>query len=227
MDRAVSSESILDRLRPHVPGGLTTAREEGGRAVVYATVGALLDVLRAARDRLALDTLIDLTAWDRIPASPRFEVVYLLGRAGAPDRLTVKVQVDDPGRDAGLPRLPTATGLYRAAGFPEREVYDMFGIVFDGHPDLRRILMPDDWEGYPLRRDTSLFEEPVEFHGHTPKVPSAIIPYFPPGSGSGSGGSTPPGTGSREGDQPPPGDAPGWGWMPPARPPADAGEERK
>jgi NADH-quinone oxidoreductase subunit C len=166
--------------------------------------------------------LIDLTAWDRIPASPRFEVVYLLGRAGAADRLTVKTQVD-----GDAPRLPSATALYRAAAFPEREVYDMFGIVFDGHPDLRRILMPDDWEGHPLRRDYSLFEEPVEFHGHTPKVPSAIIPYFPPGSGSGSGGATPASTGSGAGDQPPHGEAAGWGPEPPAGRAGGAEPERK
>jgi NADH-quinone oxidoreductase subunit C len=183
----MAQASILDRLRPHVPWGLTTPKEEAGRAVVFVTPGVLLEVLAAAREHLGLDSLVDLTAWDRLRGSPRFEVVYLLGQAGGVDRLTVKAQVDgDP------PRLPSAVGLYPGAAAPEREVYDMFGVVFDGHPGLTRILMPDDWEGHPLRRDTPLFEEPVEFKGHTPKVPSEIIPYFPPRSDSGSGGQPPP-----------------------------------
>ena len=116
---------ILDRLRPHVPWGLTTPKEERGRAILFATPGVLLEVLEATRRHLALDSLVDLTCWDRLPASPRFEVVYLLGQAGGADRLTVKVQVE-----GDAPRLPTATVIYAGAAWPEREVFDMFGIVF-------------------------------------------------------------------------------------------------
>jgi len=68
--------------------------------------------------------------------------------------------------------------LWEGADWYERELYDLFGLYFDGHPDLKRILMPDDWKGHPLRRDYALTEEPVEFkHGVKPKVPSEVIPY--------------------------------------------------
>lgn len=181
--------TILDRLRPHVPWGLTTPREERGQAILLVTPGVLMEVLEAVREHLSLDCMVDVTCWDRLPVRPRFEVVYLLGKAASAERLAVRVQVEgDP------PRLPSAVSVYPGAAWPEREVYDMFGVVFEGHPDLRRILMPDDWEGHPLRRDYPLTEEAVEFKGHTPKVPSEIIPFFPRGSpsGSGGGGGTPP-----------------------------------
>ena len=122
----------------------------------------LLEVFSALRDHPSLQFafLVDVTAVDLLPASPRYEVVYHLAclgphyltagatQAAAPARLRVKVRLsgDDP-------RIPSVTGLYPTAGWPEREVFDLFGIAFEGHPDLRRILMPDDWQGHPLRKD--------------------------------------------------------------------------
>lgn len=134
----------------------------------------ILDALQAAQQAGFL-FLTDLTAVDRHPAAPRFEVLYLLTapQAGARVRLKVRVPESDP-------VAPSATGVWPAANWLEREVFDLFGIRFDGHPDLERILLPDDWEGHPLRKDFSLVEEPVQFLGHTPKVPSDIIPKTPP-----------------------------------------------
>ncbi len=108
------------------------------------------DVLRRLRDRaeLRFDLLGELTAADFWPREPRFEVVYLLVSTVHRHRLRVKVQLR--GEDA---HLPTAIPVWAGANWLEREVWDLFGIVFDGHPDLRRLLMPEDWTGHPLRKD--------------------------------------------------------------------------
>ena len=118
--------------------------------------------------------LTDLTAVDRHPAQPRFDVIYVLTSVEQHARIRFMVHL------AADQTMPSATSLWPGANWLEREVFDLFGIRFDGHPDLRRILMPDDWEGHPLRKDYPLVEEPVEFKGHTPKVPSEIIPKSKP-----------------------------------------------
>jgi len=141
-------------------------RDERTLVVDRAHVEAALD----AAVGVGFTGLTDLTAVDRHPGVPRFEVVYLLTSLVPPARLRLKVRVADG------ETVPSATRRWPGANWLEREVYDLFGIRFDGHPDLTRILMPDDWEGYPLRKDFALVEEPVQFIGHTPKVPSQIIP---------------------------------------------------
>lgn len=92
--------------------------------------------------------LSSVTAVDRHPAEPRFEVVYHLHSVKHNQRLRVKCRVN--GRD---PEMDSVTPVWRSANWYEREVFDMFGIKFRNHPNLQRILMPDDWEGYPLRKD--------------------------------------------------------------------------
>lgn len=109
---------------------------------------ALVDSCRVLRDELGFVFLAEVTAVDYWPSEPRFETIYHLVAFDPPARLRLKVRMT--GAD---PRVPTVSGVWPAAGFPEREVFDLFGIVFDNHPDLRRILMPDDWEGFPLRKD--------------------------------------------------------------------------
>jgi NADH-quinone oxidoreductase subunit C len=134
----------------------------------------IIEALTAARDR-GFILLSDLTALDHHPQEPRFEVVYLLTSLDPPARLRLKVPA--PGDD---PTVPSVVGVFGGANWLEREVFDMFGIRFPGHPDLKRILMPDDWEGHPLRKDFPLVEEPVQFFGHVPKPPSRIIPKTEP-----------------------------------------------
>jgi len=108
--------------------------------------------LREACSLLKLDLgftfLADLTAVDWYPSEPRFEVVYHLLSMQHKERLRLKVKL--AGDDA---QVESVTGVWPAANFFEREVYDLFGIRFTGHPNLRRIMMPEDWEGHPLRKD--------------------------------------------------------------------------
>lgn len=104
------------------------------------------------------DTFVDLTAIDHFAEAPRFEVAANIISMTEVERLiiTTRVPYDDP-------TVPTLTGIFAGANFFEREAYDLLGVVFDGHPDLTRILMPDDWVGHPLRKDYNIGAIPVEF----------------------------------------------------------------
>jgi NADH-quinone oxidoreductase subunit C len=119
-----------------------------------------VDVLRFLKetDGLEYTFLAAQTVVDDWPVEPRFNVLYQLRNLYTMTNLRLKVRV--PGDD---PNLPTATGVFLNANWHEREIYDMFGIRFAGHPDLRRILMPADWAGHPLRKDYPLGYEEVEF----------------------------------------------------------------
>ncbi len=118
------------------------------------------------------EVLMDLTGVDYVVPTKRTKVVYWLHNPTNYDRLRLFVYVERNGE------LPSVTSLWEGSDWYERELYDLFGIRIVGHPDLKRILMPDDWVGHPLRRDYALTEEPVQFkHGVKPKVPSEIIPY--------------------------------------------------
>lgn len=123
----------------------------------YSFAEAALDV--------GFEMCVDITAVDWLRARPdRFQVVANLLSMSHGERLRM---VTDLGRHE--PKLASLTPLWPGASFAEREVYDMFGIEFEGHPDLTRILMPDDWEGYPLRKDFGVGYVPVQFKA-SPKV---------------------------------------------------------
>jgi NADH-quinone oxidoreductase subunit C len=135
------------------------------RAAYHATVEALkADGFGMCTDLTAVDYL--LRPPREVPpgiAAERFEVVVNLLSLDPPRRVRLRVQV--PEAD---PHLPTIWDLYAGADFYEREVYDLMGIVFDGHPDMTRIMMPEDWEGHPLRKDYPVGQVPVRFKAAPP-----------------------------------------------------------
>jgi NADH-quinone oxidoreductase subunit C len=127
--------------------GATEFRGQLGLTIAPALLRDLCEVLRRDAE-LSFDFLTDITAVDRYPVEPRFEVVYQLRSMKTRQRLRLKAQL--PGDD---PRIDSLVPLWPVADVLEREVYDLFGVRFVGHPNLRRLLMPDDWEGHPLRKD--------------------------------------------------------------------------
>jgi len=119
----------------------------------------ILEAAKILRDEFHFDMLIDATAVDYWPAQePRFHVVYQLYSFPHNDLLRLRVPLN-----GNAPHVETVEKIYPGANWKEREIYDMFGIVFDGHSDLRRIIMPADWEGHPLRKDYPLGYEEVQF----------------------------------------------------------------
>src|SRR5438093_8588609 len=148
---AMDNAGLIALLREAVPDAqLEDAPSVDLQPTVYASRDALPALMRALRDRaeLAFALLAELTAVDYWPREPRFEVVYVVVSIAHRRRLRLKVRLhgDDP-------HVATASEVWPAANWLEREVWDLFGIVFDSHPDPRRLLMPEDWEGYPLRKD--------------------------------------------------------------------------
>ncbi len=108
--------------------------------------------------------LSSLHAADYLPAEPRFGVHYELLNRNRVERIRVKAMLSDPAAEgAGLPEIDSCVDLFPTAEFQEREAYDFFGIVFRGHPDMTRILMPEDYVGWPQRRDFPVGGEPVTF----------------------------------------------------------------
>ena len=127
------------------------------RATIVVEPATIVETLARLRAK-GYDFLASVHGVDYYPKEPRLGVLYELLDMSAVDRLTVKLRV--PTSD---PVVPSVTPQWPTADHQEREVYDMFGVVFEGHPDLRRILMPEDYEGFPQRRDFPVGGEPVLF----------------------------------------------------------------
>ena len=148
----MEATAIAAILQEAVPGlQVEIAPTIDSQHTLYVAGEQLIPVLQTLRDRpgLKFGFLAELTAADYWPArEPRFELIYIL--VSIEHRLRLRVKVRLPGED---PHVATATPIWPAANWLEREVWDLFGIAFDGHPDPRRLLMPEDWEGHPQRKD--------------------------------------------------------------------------
>jgi len=126
-----------------------------GIPTVRVPLAQLLSAVERVRGELKHSRFVDVTAVDRLSREERFELVYLFYSLEQRTWLRLKTRTD---RDA-----PSITPMVPGANWYERELYDLFGIQFEGHPDLRRIMLPDDWRGHPLRRTEPLGSEPVDF----------------------------------------------------------------
>jgi NADH-quinone oxidoreductase subunit C len=107
----------------------------------------IVEVCRTLKEEFGFNRLSAVTAVDWHPAEPRFEIIYLLHSLTREERLRLRCLIGEPYE------IESVTGVWRTANWYEREVFDLFGVTFRNHPDLRRIMMPDDWQGHPLRKD--------------------------------------------------------------------------
>lgn len=153
----MDSDQIAKMIEEKFPGEVTGTTAFAGQVGVMVRKERIQDICRFLHDEpsLRMDHLADLTAVDYSTYAgdpgPRFEVVYNLISTTFRHRIRLKARLPEDN-----PRIDTVTPVWQTANWHERETYDLMGIIFHGHPDLRRILLPDDWEGHPLRKEYPL-----------------------------------------------------------------------
>lgn len=158
------ARQTLDAVRAQFPDAVFSESTERGEASLVVEPSKWPAAAKWLATEAGFSFLADLCGVDWLGREPRFEVVYNLLDMESRRRLRVKVPVPD----GDPPEAPSVTEIWPGANWFEREAFDMFGIVFTGHPDLRRILMPDEWEGHPLRKDYAVGKVPVEYKHLSP-----------------------------------------------------------
>ena len=143
---------IIEQIKTSLPGSIEEQIEYRNELQVYVKQEFFTELMQLLRSDTTLryDLLLDVAGIDRLPGEPRFELVYVLFSLEYNRRLIVKLKV------GVSDTVPSVTGIWKSANWPEREVFDLLGITFSGHPDLRRILTWDNFEGHPLRKDFPL-----------------------------------------------------------------------
>ena len=169
MPDATGLELLAQRVREELAEDVVVGTDHShGQATLEVTPETVLEVLTYLHDyeRESWRFLASLHGCAYLPDEPRLGVHYQLLSRERRERLNVKTRLG-----ADEPKLPSVTPLFPTANFQEREVYDFFGVEFEGHPDLRRILMPEDYEGFPQRRDFPMGGEPVLFTFNERELP--------------------------------------------------------
>jgi NADH-quinone oxidoreductase subunit C len=177
----LAPDRVEERLRERFPGA--AIRRQTGEAVrdhtVVVPAAQIVEMCTFLRDDPELD--FAMLSWvggvDYLPRNPRFEVIYHLLSITHTCRFVLKVELTDE-----QPKLASVCGVWPTANWHERETYDFYGIVFDGHPDLTRILLPEEWVGWPLRKDSPLGYQEVAFTHNTPNrtVPAPDLTRLKP-----------------------------------------------
>ena len=151
-------DDIAAAIRERFHEALLEAGVDLGYDVLVLERERIVEVMATLRNEFGFAHLSDVTAVDWLPREPRFDLDYHLYAMHENHRLRVKVRLDE-----GDPRIASITGVWPSADYLEREVYEFFGITFDGHPHLARLFMPDEWIGHPLRKDYPVGGVPVEY----------------------------------------------------------------
>ncbi|MFZ0819044.1 MAG: NADH-quinone oxidoreductase subunit C [Candidatus Acidiferrales bacterium] len=144
---------LVKRYKARFGDGIREALQDRKQAILVVDGARLLEIAKSTRDDEKFNLLSDLTAVDWPRREKRFDVVLNLYSFSKNERLRLKVSTGDG------EKVPSVTVVWPTANWLEREVYDMFGIVFDGHPNLKRILLPDEWQGFPLRKDYDILTQ--------------------------------------------------------------------
>ncbi|MGA9564526.1 MAG: NADH-quinone oxidoreductase subunit C [Candidatus Korobacteraceae bacterium] len=148
---------LIASLRHQYGSGIVEASRYLGQRYVIVDSSILADILLRMRDAEGFDYCVDITAVHYPKREQQFDVLYVLYSFPHNERIRVKTRIKDG------EHVPSAVSVWETANWLEREVFDMFGIVFDGHPGLKRILLPDDWHGHPLRKDYDILQQDKEW----------------------------------------------------------------
>ena len=143
----MSENAVVSKIKGSFSNAVVDVVEHRGETTVIVKKEDIVALCSFLKEQ-GFNFLTDLTAVDLFGKTPRFMMVYQLQNLSSAERLRLKCPVEE-----GDARIETVSGVWSTANWLEREVYDLFGITFDNHPNMRRILMPDDWEGHPLRKD--------------------------------------------------------------------------